>query len=154
MDYGLRTTDNGQRTNNKEGKRFAIVVSDFNPEITSRLLEGATAVLKEAKVVHVPGTFEIPLAAKKLAASGKYDAIVALGCVIRGETVHFDVICKTTAASLQQISLETGVPITSGILMTENEAQAVARAGGEINRGKEAAQAALEIVNTLRQLGT
>lgn len=135
--------------------KFAIAVSDFNSEITSRLLEGALSVLKEAKVVHVPGTYEIPLAVKKLALSKKYDAIIALGCVIRGETIHFEVICRTTADSLQKISLETGVPVTSGIVMAESEEQAKARCGGKVaNRGSEAAQAALEMLNTLRELGT
>lgn len=135
--------------------KFAIVVSDFNSEITSRLLEGALSVLKEAKVVHVPGTYEIPLAVKKLALSKKYDAIIALGCVIRGETIHFEVICRTTADSLQKISLETGVPVTSGIVMAESLSQAQARCGGKVaNRGSEAAQAALEMLSTLRELGT
>lgn len=131
--------------------KFAIVVSDFNPEITSRLLEGAKTVLKEeVSVFHVPGTFEIPLVAKKLALSKKYDAIVALGCVIRGETIHFDLICRTTLDALQKIALETGVPITSGIVMAENEAQALARSGGDVaNRGSEAAAAALQMVKVL-----
>lgn len=135
--------------------KFAIVVSDFNPEITSRLLEGAVATLKkeEVTVVHVPGAFEIPLAAKRLAVSKKYEAIVALGCVIRGETVHFDILCNTTPASLQNISLETGVPITSGILMVENEKQALERSGGNVaNRGSEAAEAALRMVETLKEI--
>jgi len=138
---------------------FAIVVSDFNQEITSRLLEGAQATLHKAgvarenvTVTHVPGAFEIPFAAKKMALTKKISAIIALGCVIRGETIHFDVICNTTALSLQQISLETGVPITSGILMAENDEQALARSGGDIagdtvvNRGSEAASAALQMV--------
>lgn len=134
--------------------KFAIVVSDFNREITSRLLEGALTVLKEATVVHVPGAFEIPLVAKRLALTKKYDAIVALGCVIRGDTIHFDVICHTTADSLQKISLETGVPITSGILMAENEEQAMARSGGDVaNRGSEAAEAALQLTETLKKYG-
>ena len=134
---------------------LAIVVSDFNPEITSRLLEGALGVLKETKVVHVPGLYEIPVAAKKLILTKKFDAIVALGCVIRGETIHFDVLCHTIAESLQKIALETGVPITSGIVMAESEKQALARCGGDVaNRGSEAAHAAIEIVNTLRGLGT
>ena len=134
---------------------FAIVVSDFNKEMTSRLLEGAMAVLKNAEVVHAPGVFEIPLLAKRLAQTKKYDAIVALGCVIRGDTIHFDVICNTTAASLQNISLKTEVPITSGILMVENEEQALARSGGNVaNRGSEAAEAAVQMAKLFKDIST
>lgn len=133
---------------------IAIVVSDFNREITSRLLEGALTTLKEAGVsrenvlvAHVPGTFEIPLVAKRLALSKKYDAIIALGCVIRGETIHFDVICHSTADSLQKISVETEIPITLGIIMAENGGQALERSGGKVaNRGSEAALAAVKMV--------
>ena len=132
---------------------FAIVVSDFNQKITARLLEGALTVLKNADIVHVPGAFEMPLLAKQLAQTKKYDAIVALGCVIRGDTIHFDVICNTTAASLQKISLETEVPITLGLLMVENEEQAMARSGGNVaNRGSEAAQAALQMAKLLKDI--
>lgn len=141
--------------------RLAIVVSDFNAEITSRLLEGALTVLQErgvrrgeVEVLRVPGTFEIPLAAKKLAQTKKWDAIVALGCVIRGETVHFDVICNTTASSLQSLSLETGVPILCGIVMAEDWEQALERSGGRVaNRGKEAALAALQMTEVLKTWG-
>lgn len=139
---------------------FAIIVSRFNEHLTSRLLEGATHFLlksgvpkENVKTYFVPGAFEIPTLARKLALSETVDAIIALGCVIRGETIHFDVICRTTAASLQQISMETGKAITSGILMVEDEAQALARlGGGHGNRGEEAAKAALEMVQILRNL--
>lgn len=138
--------------------KFAIVVSDFNKEITSPLLEGAMATLKGVDgvsenifVAHVPGTYEIPLVAKKLALTKKYDAIIALGCVIRGETIHFEIICRSTLDALQKISLETGIPITSGIVMAENENQAWERSGGPVaNRGSEAARAALQMVEALK----
>lgn len=138
--------------------RIAIVISQFYPEISSALLEGAVATLQEGGVakesirtVAVPGTCEIPLVAKKLAESQKWDAIVTLGCVIRGETIHFERICATTLDSLQKISLATGVPITSGILMTENLEQARARSSTkEKHRGIEAAQAALQMAALLQ----
>ena len=138
--------------------RIAIVVSDFNSEITSSLLEGAVSTLVQGGVakesirtIHVPGAYEIPLIAKKMAETKKWDAIVALGCVIRGETVHFDRICEATLNSLQRISLATGVPITSGILMTENWEQALARADAKRkHRGVEAARAALHMTALLK----
>ncbi|MBI4124742.1 MAG: 6,7-dimethyl-8-ribityllumazine synthase [Deltaproteobacteria bacterium] len=138
--------------------RIAVVVSDFNAEITSGLLEGAVSTLvkggvgrESIRTVHVPGAYEIPLAAKKLAEAGRWDAVVALGCVIRGETVHFYRICQATLDSLQKISLETGVPITSGILMCENWEQARVRSStGNKHRGIEAAQAALQMAALLK----
>lgn len=138
--------------------RIGIVASRFYEGIAEKLLQGARGALRKAgvsdgqiAVVVVPGTFEIPLAAKKLVSGKKVDAVVALGCVIRGETIHFEVICKTTLASLQRLSLETGIPVTSGILMVENEEQAYARAGGDAgNRGEEAALAALEMLKALK----
>lgn len=137
---------------------IAIVVSQFNREITAGLLEGAVSELlkggvarESIRTLHAPGAYEIPLIAKKLAETKQWDAIVALGCVIRGETVHFDRICETTLDSLQKISLETGVPITSGILMTENWEQARERsAGTEKHRGREAARAALQMAALLK----
>lgn len=140
--------------------KFGIVVSRFHPDFSANLQEGALQTLLTAgvskesvEIFHVPGTFEIPLAAQRLAVSKKFDAIVALGCVIRGETVHFDLICRTTVASLQKISLETGVPITSGIVMAEDPRQAHARCGGSVvNRGAEAAAAALEMAQFLKKV--
>lgn len=141
--------------------KFGIVVSRFHEPLTANLQEGAlqtflqAGVSKESVAIfHVPGTFEIPLAVQRLAASKKFDAIVALGCVIRGETVHFDLICRTTLESLQKISLETGVPVTSGIVMAEDPRQAHARCGGGVaNRGAEAAAAALEMAQLLKKVG-
>jgi 6,7-dimethyl-8-ribityllumazine synthase len=131
------------------GLRFAIVVSRFNSDITGKLLEGARQALHEAAaqtvdVFYVPGAFELPLAAKHLAES--YDAIVALGAVIRGETPHFDYVAGEAARGLQQVALETGVPVSFGVLTTDTVEQAEARAGGSRgNKGHDAAMTAIEM---------
>lgn len=144
----------------REG-RFAIVVSRFNSFICERLVDGALDVLKrEGEVpeenitlVHVPGAIEIPLVCKKLAKSGKYDAVIALGCVIRGSTYHFEVVANECAKGLTQVTLETGVVVTNGVLTTDNLDQAVQRAGSKMgNKGAEAAGAALELVNVVKQI--
>lgn len=143
------------------GLTFGIVVSRFNETITSALLEGAVSVLREGgtednavTVLYVPGAYEIPLAAEKMASSGKYSAVIALGCVIRGETVHFDVICESVGKALLDVSLKHGIPVTSGIVMAENENQAMERAGGaKADRGSEAAQAALETALLFQSYG-
>lgn len=143
---------------NVDGLRFALVVSQFNAEVTSGLLEGALITLKKAgvpddrvTVAKVPGTYEIPLAVQQLARTKSFNAIVALGCVIRGDTIHFEMICETVSRSLQEIALATGVAVTSGIVMAEDLEQARARSGGEVaNRGEEAAVAALQMANLLR----
>jgi 6,7-dimethyl-8-ribityllumazine synthase len=130
---------------------FAILVSDFHSEITSRLLEGAQRALNEGKaldvdVFHVPGAFELPLAGKLLAETDDYDAIVCLGCVIRGETSHYEIICNEAARGILQASLMTGVPMSFGVLTTESAAQAEARAGsGNDNKGWEAARTAMQM---------
>ena len=133
------------------GLRFAIVVARFNRAITERLLEGAREALEKAgaarhEVFRVPGAFELPFAAKKLAGGGDFDAIIALGCVIRGETPHFEYVAGECARGLQQVALETGVPVAFGVLTTDTQAQAEARAGGEAgNKGFEAAMTAVEM---------
>lgn len=140
------------------GFRFAIVVADFYQDIAARLLEGALQTLtragiarKDIMVHHVPGTFEIPLLVQKAARSGKFDAVIALGCVIRGETAHFDVLCRVTAEALQRIALETGVPVASGVLMTQNMEQAMVRSEREgDHRGIEAAESALRMAALLK----
>ena len=142
------------------GLRFGVVISRFNEHITSRLLEGATQTLlkagalqKDIIVVHVPGAFEIPLAAKKLAQTKKVDAIIALGCVLRGETQHFDEVCRGASEGIQRAALETGIPVTFGILMSDTAELALERAGGKVgNRGEEAALAAMEMANLLKAL--
>ena len=133
------------------GRRFAIVVARFNSVITDKLLDGARKALTEAKsegfdIFHVPGAFELPLAAKLLAHTHSYHAIVALGAVIRGGTPHFDYVAGEAARGLQQVALETGLPVAFGVLTTDTLAQAEARAGGEHgNKGYDAAMTAIEM---------
>jgi 6,7-dimethyl-8-ribityllumazine synthase len=142
------------------GMRVAVVAGRFNAHITRPLLEGALAELAshglpEADVpVHwVPGAFEIPLVAKRLAASGAIDAVICLGAVIRGDTAHFDYVAGPCAAGIAQAGLETGVPVIFGVLTTNDLQQALDRAGGrEGNKGAEAATTAIEMVTLLRGL--
>ena len=144
------------------GFRFGLVVSRFNESITARLRDGARAALTEAgagsddvQEYWVPGAFELPQAARELADTGRFDAIVALGCVIRGETPHFDYICGAVANGLMTASGDTGVPMAFGVLTTDNEKQAVARAGdGRDNKGFEAAAAGIEMAQLFRRLRT
>jgi 6,7-dimethyl-8-ribityllumazine synthase len=143
------------------GLRFAIVVSRFNAFITERLLNGALDALTRSgakpadiDVARVPGAIEIPLAAQHLAETGRYDAIVCLGAVIRGETPHFDYVCAESARGVAQASLRAGVPMAFGILTVENLEQAVDRAGLKSgNKGSEAALSAVEMANLLRKIG-
>ncbi|MFC3884328.1 6,7-dimethyl-8-ribityllumazine synthase [Bacillus songklensis] len=141
------------------GLRVGIVVGRFNEFITSKLLGGALDALKRhgveeenVDVAWVPGAFEIPLIAKKLAESKKYDAVITLGTVIRGATPHFDYVCNEVAKGVASQSLQTGVPIIFGVLTTENIEQAVERAGTKAgNKGWEAAAAAIEMANLTRE---
>ncbi len=140
--------------------RFAVVVSRFNLEITEGLLKGALAALEAGgasasahTVVWVPGAFELPLTVQRLAESGDYDAIVCLGCLIKGDTMHFEYIAESVAHGLAQVALQSGVPIALGVLTTLTEAQAVERAApGPANKGAEAARAAMEMASLFRQL--
>lgn len=141
------------------GGAFAIVVSRFNSFVTRRLLDGALDALHrhgvdvEARVTvaWAPGSFELPLVAKALAATGRYDAIIALGCVIRGGTPHFDYVAAEVSKGIAAVSLESGVPVSFGILTTDNVEQAVDRAGTKMgNKGADAALSALETVDLLR----
>ena len=140
--------------------RFAIVVSRFNDAITSRLLAGAQAALREAGAADdriaaymVPGAFELPQAARCAAEAGQFDAVICLGCVIRGETPHFEYISAAVAHGLMQASGETGVPMAFGVLTTDTWEQAEARAGdGRDNKGFEAAAAALEMAELFSSL--
>jgi 6,7-dimethyl-8-ribityllumazine synthase len=131
------------------GLRFAIVVARFNSGVTEKLLAGAQEALKVAQaersdVFHVPGAFELPLAAKRLASS--YDALIALGAVIRGDTPHFDYVAGEAARGLQQVALETGTPVAFGVLTTDTLEQAEQRAGGAHgNKGYDAAMTAIEM---------
>ena len=136
------------------GRRLAIVASRFHEAITVRLVEGARAVLLDhgvragdVRVVWVPGAFELPQAAARLARSGGVDALVCVGCVIRGETPHFDYVAGEAARGISEVGRSTGVPTTFGVITAETQAQAEARAGGAVgNRGAEAALAALELL--------
>jgi 6,7-dimethyl-8-ribityllumazine synthase len=139
---------------------YAVVVARFNDFITARLLEGALGTLRAhgvdmdtVTVVWVPGGWEIPLAAGALAKSGKYQAVIGLGCVIRGGTAHFEYVAGEATKGLARIQAETGVPVIFGVLTTESIEQAIERAGTKMgNKGAEAAMAALEMVSVLRQL--
>ena len=140
--------------------RVAIIASRFNEHVTAPLLEGARATLAEhgldpatVPVVWVPGAFEIPLAAQRLAGSGTVAAVICLGAVIRGDTAHFEYVAGPCASGIAQAALDTGVPIAFGVLTTNDEEQALARAGGAAgNKGAEAAATAVEMVALLRSL--
>lgn len=143
-----------------DSNRFAIVVSRFNEEITEGLLAGAREALAEAgvhadavAVFHVPGAFEVPLAAKRAAESGDYAAVIALGCLIKGDTMHFEYIAEAAAHGIMRAGLDSGVPVAFGILTTMTDAQAEERAApGPGNKGREAAAAAIEMVRVLRRI--
>jgi len=143
-----------------EGYRFGLVVSRFNDFISSKLVEGAVDALKrhgateeQLLVVKVPGAFEIPLVAKKLAESGKVDAVICLGAVIRGSTPHFDYVAAEVSKGIAVVALDTKVPVAFGVLTTDNLEQAIERAGTKSgNKGWDAAVAAMEMVNLFKQL--
>lgn len=142
------------------GMRLAVVAGRFNENATRPLLEGALEALREhgldsadVRVAWVPGAFEIPLVARRLAGSGEVDAVICVGAVIRGGTPHFDYVAGECAAGVTRAALDTGVPVTFGVLTTDDLDQAMARAGGsEGNKGREAALTAVEMVDLLRQL--
>jgi 6,7-dimethyl-8-ribityllumazine synthase len=143
-----------------EGQKIGIVTARFNDFITSKLLEGATDAFvrhggdpETLDVVRVPGAFEIPLAAKKMAESGKYDAVLCLGAVIRGATPHFDMVANEATKGVANVSLNTGVPVIFGILTTDSIEQAVERAGTKSgNKGFDTMNTAIEMVNLMKQL--
>src|ERR1700682_253092 len=145
---------------NAMGLRFALVVSVLNSFITERLLDGALDALEAAgapqkniEVVRVPGSFEIPLAAKKLAEGAHADAVIAIGCVLRGETSHFDYVASEVARGVQLAQLDTGVPIIFCVLTCDTLEQAIDRAGLKSgNKGREAGEAAIEMANLMRQI--
>ena len=136
-------------------QRFAVLVTRFNEFVTSKLLSGAMDALtrhgcREENItqVRVPGSFELPLAAKRLAESGQYDAVIALGCVIRGQTPHFEYIAAEVAKGIAQAGLETGIPVTFGVITSDTLEQAIERAGTKAgNKGADAAAAAIELTN-------
>jgi 6,7-dimethyl-8-ribityllumazine synthase len=140
---------------NADGKKFAIVVSRFNEFITSRLISGEEDMLKRHLVVDndifvywVPGAFEIPSVAKKIATSGKFDGIICLGCIIRGATPHFDYVSAEVSKGIASVGLQEKIPVIFGVLTTESIEQAIERAGTKSgNRGSDAAMSAIEMVN-------
>ncbi len=142
------------------GLRFGIIVSRWNAFITERLLEGTLDTLKRhgadieiVDVARVPGTFEIPLVAANMAHSGRYDAVICLGCLIRGSTAHFDYIASECTKGIGQAMMQSGVPVTFGVLTTDTIEQAIERAGTKAgNKGAEAAGAAIEMAQLLRAL--
>lgn len=140
--------------------RVGIAVARFNEIITSKLLDGALDGLKRhaieseaVDVAWVPGAFELPLTASRMAASQKYDAVICLGAVIRGATTHYELVCSEAAKGIAQVSLKTGIPVMFGVLTTETIEQAMERAGSKVgNKGYDAALGAIEMVNLLRQI--
>jgi 6,7-dimethyl-8-ribityllumazine synthase len=143
-----------------QGRSFALVVSRFNGIISRQLLDGALDCLrrhgadeKAITIVYCPGSFEIPLVAHQLARSGQYDAVICLGCVIRGNTPHFDYIASEVAKGIAHVGLETGVPVAFGVLTTDTLEQALERAGSKAgNKGWDAALSAIELADVLRKL--
>jgi 6,7-dimethyl-8-ribityllumazine synthase len=140
------------------GMRFGVVVARFNKDITEQLLDGADAMLRkhdaaDVTVAWVPGAYELPLVAKRLAASGTVDAVICLGAVIRGETAHFEYVAGEAAAGITRAALDTDVPVIFGVLTVDNREQALDRLGGrEGHKGEEAALTAIEMVSLLRAL--
>lgn len=143
-----------------EGMRAAIVASRFNEIIVNKLLGGAVDGLVRHGVEEdnitacwVPGAFEIPIAAAKMAKSGKYDAVICVGAVIRGDTTHYDYVCNEVSKGVAQVGLSTGVPVLFGVITTENIEQAIARAGSKSgNKGYDCALSAIEMVNLMKQM--
>lgn len=139
-------------------KAVAVIVARWNSQITDGLLQGALKELERNnvanyKVIRVPGAFELPIAAKRVAQTGKYDAIVTLGCVIRGDTPHFDYVCSETARGVGEVALTESLPVAFGVLTTDDLAQSLARSGDdEENKGIEAVAAALELLVTFEDL--
>lgn len=143
-----------------EDMKVGIIVARFNEFITSRLLGGALDTLtrhevkeENIQVAWVPGAFEIPFIASKMAESGKYDAVICLGAVIRGSTSHYDYVCNEVSKGIASVSLKSGIPVMFGVLTTENIEQAIERAGSKAgNKGSECAQGAIEMVNLIREI--
>ena len=143
-----------------EGAKIGIIVARFNEFITSKMLGGAVDTLKRhginddnIDIAWVPGAFEIPLIASKMASSGKYDAVICLGAVIRGSTSHYDLVCNEAAKGIAQVSLQSSIPVMFGVITTENIEQAIERAGSKAgNKGSECAEGAIEMINLIREI--
>lgn len=158
MNTSVKTIEGGVAA---PGKKFAIVVSRFNSFIVDALLEGAIGTLErigqvkadDITVIRVPGAYELPLTAKKAAESGRYDALIAIGAVIRGGTPHFDFVAGEANSGLAQVAMQSGIPVAFGVITTDTDEQAIDRAGVKHgNKGSEAALSALEMVNVLDKL--
>ena len=160
MSSGGSFVDNSRDSLQAAGLRIAIVVSRFNADITDRLLAGALAYLEQhggarddVEVVHVPGAWELPPTAARIIGLNRHDAIIALGCVIRGDTPHFDYVCTEASAGLGAVARSASIPVLFGVLTTDDHPQALARAGdGKDNKGYEAAFAALKMVDVYKAL--
>ncbi len=145
-----------------QGLRFAIAVSRFNSLVTTRLLDGALDALRRhgadedaITIAWTPGSFELPLVAQKFASSGHYDAVICLGCIIRGDTPHFEFVASEAAKGIAEVSLKFGVPVVFGVVTADTLEQALERAGGKAgNRGFDAAMTAMEMANLLRQMAS
>ncbi len=143
-----------------QGLRVGVIAAQFNEAVTARLLRGAREAAErhgvredDLTIVRVPGSFELPQAAERMARGGRWDALVALGCVIRGETAHFDFVAAEAARGVAQVARETGVPVAFGVLTTETTEQAMARSGGaQGNRGFDAMESAIKMASVHRQL--
>lgn len=143
-----------------DGFRFAIVVGRFNEFVTETMLDGALDTLRrhgadldEVTIAHVPGAREIPVVAQKCARSGDYDAVICIGAVIRGETPHFEYVCSGVSSGTMQASLETETPVVFGVITTDTVEQAIERGGTKAgNKGRDAAEAAIEMVNLMTQI--
>ena len=144
----------------KKGMKVAVIGARFNEIIVNKLVGGAVDGLvrhgveeDNITIAWVPGAFEIPLAAQKMAASGKYDAVICCGAVIRGDTSHYDLVCNEAAKGIAQVQLATGIPVMFGIITTENIEQAIARAGSKAgNKGYDCALSAIEMINLMKQI--
>ncbi len=145
-----------------KGLKFGLVVSRFNNFINDHLLDGALDALtrngaeeKDLCIIKVPGAFEIPLAAKKMVGSGRYDAVICLGCVIRGATPHFEYISAEVTKGIAKVSLESGIPVSFGVITADNVEQAIERAGTKAgNKGWDAAISAIEMINLFKTMGS
>lgn len=145
---------------NAEGFKFGVIVSRFNSFICDRLVEGAVDTLvrhgaadDDIDIVRVPGAFEIPMAAKKAVATGRYDALICLGAVIRGSTPHFDYVCAEVSKGVASVSLDSGLPVAFGVITTDSIEQAIERAGTKAgNKGVDAAMTAIEMVNLYKAI--
>ena len=143
-----------------DGLKFGIVATEWNSHIINKLLDGATSVLKatgyadeDIKVYHVPGTVELTFAAQQLVKSGAVDAVIVLGCVIRGDTPHFDYVCQSVTQGISYLNSTEKIPVVFGVLTVENEEQALERAGGRLgNKGKEFAECAIKMCDFILQI--